>query len=67
MALQRPKRAIGVTHLPKTERPSHYFYTRLAEQFDAVTHIGETSALEPLDVAQVWSDREAPETFPSGI
>lgn len=52
---------------PDTERQSHYFYTRLAQQFDAVIHIDETSTLEPLDVGQVWSDKEAPETFPSGI
>jgi len=39
----------------------------LAQQFDAVIHIDETSALEPLDVVQVWRDREAPETLPSGI
>lgn len=50
-----------------TERQSHYFYTRLAQQFDALIHIDETSAVEPLDVGQVWSEREAPETFPSGI
>ena len=23
--------------------------------------------VKPLDVGQAWSDREAPETFPSGI
>ena len=66
VALQRLQRAIGVIYRPDTERQSHYFYTRLAQQFDAVIHIDETSALEPLDVGQVWSDREAPETFPSG-
>ena len=48
-------------------RQSHNFHTRLAQQFDAVIHIDETSAVEPLDVGQVWSDGEAPETFPSGI
>ena len=67
VALQRLQRAIGVIYRPDTERQSHYFYTRLAQQFDAVIHIDETSALEPLDLGQVWSDREAPETFPSGI
>ena len=67
VASQRLQRAIGVIYRPDTERQSHYFYTRLAQQFDAVIHIDETSALEPLDLGQVWSDREAPETFPSGI
>ena len=67
VAVQRLQRAIGVIYRPDTERQSHYFHTRLAQQFDAVIHIDETSALEPLDVAQVWGDREAPETFPSGM
>ena len=67
VALLRLQRAIGVIYRPDTERQSHYFYTRLAQQFDAVIHIDETSALEPLDEGQVWSDGEVPETFPSGV
>ena len=38
----------------------------LAQQFDAVIHIDETSAVEPLNVGQVWIDSKAAETFPSG-
>ena len=51
-ALEEPRleRAIGVIYRPETERHSHYFYARLADQFDAVIHLDETSALEPLDV-----------------
>lgn len=67
VASQRLQRAIGVIYRPDTERQSHYFYTRLDQQIDAVIHIDETSAVEPLDVGQVWSDDEAPETFPSGV
>ena len=67
VASQRLQRAIGGIYRPDTERQSHYFYTRLARQYDAVIHIDDTSAVEPLDVGQVWSDGEAPETFPSGI
>jgi len=67
VAAQRLQRAIGVIYRPETERQSHYFYTHLAKQFDAVIHIDETSALEPLDKGEVWSTGEAPETFPSGI
>ncbi|NDP62330.1 erythromycin esterase family protein [Polaromonas sp.] len=63
----RLQRAIGVIYRPETERQSHYFHTRLAGQFDAMIHIDETSALEPLDKGPVWSTSEAPETFPSGI
>jgi erythromycin esterase-like protein len=63
----RLQRAIGVIYRPETERQSHYFHTHLASQFDAMIHIDETSALEPLDKGPVWSTGEAPETFPSGM
>ena len=63
----RLQRAIGVIYRPGTERQSHYFYTRLAQQFDAMIHIDETSAVEPLDKGAVWSSGEAPETYPSGM
>ncbi|CAM3325545.1 erythromycin esterase family protein [Polaromonas hydrogenivorans] len=63
----RLQRAIGVIYRPETERQSHYFHTHLAGQFDAMIHIDETHALEPLDKGEVWSAGEAPETFPSGM
>ena len=44
----RLERAIGVIYRPQTERISHYFRARLADQFDAVIHIDETTALQPL-------------------
>ena len=40
----RLERAIGVIYRPETERFSHYFPARLADQFDAVLHFDETSA-----------------------
>jgi len=64
---RRLQRAIGVIYRPETERQSHYFFTRLADQFDAIIHIDETQALEPLDKAGVTAGREAPETYPSGV
>jgi len=69
IALQEPllQRAIGVIYRPDTERYSHYFHTRLADQFDAVIHIDETRAVEPLERTSLWEAGEAPETFPSGI
>jgi erythromycin esterase-like protein len=67
VAARRLQRAIGVIYRPDTERQSHYFHTRLDRQFDAVVHIDETSALEPLDAGQVLIDREASETFPTGM
>ena len=48
--LKRPllQRAIGVIYAPRTERQSHYFEARLAQQFDAVIHLDQTRAVEPL-------------------
>jgi erythromycin esterase-like protein len=62
----RLERAIGVIYKPETERWSHYFQARLADQFDAVMHIDETHALQPLEA---WSVDEAdlPETYPSAL
>ncbi|MGH9941878.1 MAG: erythromycin esterase family protein [Pyrinomonadaceae bacterium] len=67
--LRRPRleRAIGVIYLPQTERVSHYFDARLADQFDAVLHFDETRALEPLERTAGWEAGEPPETFPSGL
>ena len=49
-ALSAPllERAIGVIYRPETERQSHYFHARLADQFDAVVHLDETTAVTPL-------------------
>jgi erythromycin esterase-like protein len=64
---ERLERAIGVIYRPETERMSHYFHARIAEQFDAVIHIEATRALEPLDRAADLAAEEVPETFPSGV
>jgi erythromycin esterase-like protein len=42
------ERAIGVLYLPESERASHYFQSSIAHQFDAVFHLDETEALEPI-------------------
>jgi len=67
-ALREPRlqRAIGVLYLPDTERASHYFRCRLADQFDAVLHFEETQALEPLDSTSEWVRGEQ-ETYPFGL
>jgi hypothetical protein len=36
-------------------------------EFDALMHIDETRALEPLERTSLWEKGEAPETFPTGI
>jgi erythromycin esterase-like protein len=66
LASPRLERAIGVIYRPETERASHYFRARLAHQFDAVIHIDETRALEPLEP---WAIDEAdlPETYPTAL
>jgi erythromycin esterase-like protein len=68
-ALHEPRlqRAIGVIYRPETERQSHYFHARLADQFDAVVHLDHTRALEPLERNARWDRGEPPETYPSGL
>jgi erythromycin esterase-like protein len=61
---RRIERAIGVIYRPETERLSHYFHARLPEQFDAIIHIDETRAVEPLEQMSVWDAGELPETYP---
>jgi erythromycin esterase-like protein len=61
---RRIERAIGVIYRPETERLSHYFHARLPEQFDAVIHIDETRAVEPLERTGSWEEGELPETYP---
>jgi erythromycin esterase-like protein len=63
---QRLERAIGVIYRPQSERMSHYFNARLADQFDAVIHFDITSAVEPLERTAAWVP-EAAETYPTGL
>jgi erythromycin esterase-like protein/predicted phosphoribosyltransferase len=63
----RLERAIGVIYRPETERQSHYFRARLAEQFDAVLHFDETHAVKPLETREEWEAGELPETFPFAV
>ena len=64
---ERLQRAIGVIYRPETERFSHYFESRLPEQFDAIIHFDQTRALEPLERTSEWERDELPETYPSGV
>lgn len=67
--LEQPRleRAIGVVYRPQSERASHYFACRIADQFDAVLHFDETRAVEPLDRSAGWSEAEPAETYPFGV
>jgi erythromycin esterase-like protein len=64
---ERLERAIGVIYLPETERISHYFSARLANQFDAVIHMDQTRAVEPLERTSQWEAGEFPETYPFAV
>jgi erythromycin esterase-like protein len=64
---RRIERAIGVIYRPESERLSHYFHARLPEQFDAIIHIDETRAVEPLERTSIWEEGELPETYPFNV
>ena len=64
---QRLERAIGVIYLPRTERQSHYFHSRIADQFDALLHFDVTSAVRPLEIESDWQHEESPQTYPSAL
>jgi erythromycin esterase-like protein len=53
------ERAVGVVYRPDTERASHYFEAHLSRQFDAVVHLDETRAVEPLDHREHWATEAA--------
>jgi erythromycin esterase-like protein/predicted phosphoribosyltransferase len=63
----RLERAIGVIYRQETERQSHYLRARVADQFDAVIHIDETRAVEPLERTARWEEGEVPETYPFAV
>lgn len=67
MSEQKLQRAIGVIYRPETERISHYFDARVGEQFDAIIHIDETTAVRPLEILGQPAPVEEEETFPTGI
>ena len=70
MMVPRLERAIGVIYRPQTERRSHYFHAHLGEQFDAVIHLDNTRAVEPLERTSLWDEgshrRPIPAAFDDG-
>ncbi|MEU8269538.1 erythromycin esterase family protein [Sphaerisporangium sp. NPDC049002] len=62
----RLERMVAAVYRPRSERRSHYFRARLRDQFDAVIHLDETRAVEPLERTARWSRGEIPETGPTG-
>jgi erythromycin esterase-like protein len=61
------ERAIGVIYLTESEWLSHYFDARLTDQFDAVIHLDQTRAVEPLERTAQWEAGEFPETYPFAV
>lgn len=67
LAEERFERAIGVVYKPASERWSHLFRACLPRRFDALIHVDETRAVEPLERTSRWEAGELPETFPSAL
>lgn len=67
LSQRRLERAIGVIYLPQSERTSHYFYACLPDQFDAMIHLDDTRAVEPLDPETGDHSADLPETYPSTL
>lgn len=63
----RLQRAIGVVYRPRSERTSHYYHVQLARQLDALIHVDQSHALQPLEEQAPLARDEIPETFPTGI
>ncbi|WP_035955137.1 erythromycin esterase family protein [Parafrankia sp. EUN1f] len=63
----RLERSIGVIYRPETERQSHYFRARAADRFDAVIHIDDTRAVEPLERTAGRNCGGPPETSLRGM
>jgi erythromycin esterase-like protein/predicted phosphoribosyltransferase len=67
LRVPRLERAIGVIYRPDTERQSHYFRARVGDEFDAVIHVDESRAVEPLERTAGWERGEAPDTYPFAV
>ncbi|MEV7970506.1 erythromycin esterase family protein [Sphaerisporangium sp. NPDC088356] len=63
----RLERMVAAVYRPRSERRTHYFRARLRDQFDAVIHVDETRAVEPLERTARWNRGEIPETDLTGL
>jgi erythromycin esterase-like protein len=64
---RRLQRAIGVIYRPETERIAHYFHAGIAQQFDLIAQIDETTAVEPVERTSEWEAGGVPETYRWGV
>jgi erythromycin esterase-like protein len=58
-------RAVGVVYDQEREKNRNYVPSVLAERYDALIHIDQTSALHPLHMKP--HDEKIPETYPFGV
>jgi protein-L-isoaspartate(D-aspartate) O-methyltransferase len=58
------QRAVGVIYRPFSERASHLFSARLADQFDGLIWFDQTNAVMPLSTETV---DHMPDTYPFGL
>jgi erythromycin esterase-like protein len=61
------ERAIGVIYRPESERFSHYFESMLAEQFDAMIWIEQTTPVTALPLPKTQQLEPEDETYPFGV
>lgn len=61
------ERAIGVIYRPESERLSHYFEAVLAEQFDAMLWIEQTTPVTALPLPKQQHLEPEDETYPFGV
>ncbi|MET8157534.1 erythromycin esterase family protein [Sphaerisporangium sp. NPDC005289] len=62
----RLQRMISAVYRARSERRCHYFRARLSDEFDAVLHMDETRAVEPLDRTPEWDHDRLPRACPPG-
>ena len=63
----RRQRSIGVIYRPEAEPFNNYFRTRLNDQFDAVVHFDQTTAVHPLYGDPEYEEEEIPTTIPACV
>jgi erythromycin esterase-like protein len=63
----RRQRSVGVIYRPEAEPFNNYFRTRLNDQFDAVVHFDQTTAVHPLYGDPEYEAEEIPTTIPACV
>jgi erythromycin esterase-like protein len=65
---QAPRqRALGAVYRPAIEPRNHYLHARLWDQFDAVIHFDQTTAVQPLPGDPDWQPHEPAASVTAGV